>query len=765
MNIITRNFSNQATTRAKGFTLLDVLLAILIFVVGMLALASLQTNLTRSSVDANTRTVATNIAEEILERLRSFRRVASDPNPDDGVVFAFADIDENYVETLLSGGADNTIDRGGLEYAIDAEVTGYEFNEDRTAVTATPNPAAGTLYDFKMVELNIAWNNNQQFQVDQERQVSNAGMNSGSIYIKGIIPSIPSLANAMVAVTDEGALGGIRVDFDPGARPDVLRIDLGNQKFKESTPLDTEIGQFEDETWLDVVTYNRANDDIFLRREEFLFVKCECELQSATGGGTGLMPAIWNGTEYAIRVAAGDNGYAVDTQDLRFVEKPYGVSAANDQSPFCDVCCRDHHDSSEFTNADDKFNPNLPGDEIGADGNHIHYAEDMEVVTAADQRPYYEEACRLVRKDGYMRVAQDVRQEGFVALPAGYLDSQLGGDEYSAYLEEAVRDYYESGTGVLQSPADLGYDFLGSVSSPALLPQAGVGIDGDENRQQMRSRAIYIDHVGAEAATLLNCIYQEQQGYNPDAGVDVDPPGDACGAPGLEDYLEVLPFFEVQTTLLSRWDSSNPQIVFVEGIEDSNNAEPGVATLRDSTENTQVILMADMTRDNTALIPQRQPIRPSDSRDSDSPTSPTVGEDEIFVNVNDGGEPIEPFFYSWSADLVRAQGAPQPGTVTMTPSDCGSPETCNTFCNGWAEGMECSRAAGAGQGSVTLSGYGNNRPLNLCVTSLPPGVGSSQFSISNLNAANIDRSATITWSNTRNLSGIVLTWQTENCTP
>ena len=53
-------------------TILDVLLGIVIFVVGMLALASLQGNLTRSTAEGNARTVATNIAEEMIEQLRVF---------------------------------------------------------------------------------------------------------------------------------------------------------------------------------------------------------------------------------------------------------------------------------------------------------------------------------------------------------------------------------------------------------------------------------------------------------------------------------------------------------------------------------------------------------------------------------------------------------------------------------------------------------------------------------------------------------------------
>ena len=52
--------------RMTGGLLLEVVLAIAVFAIGMLALMQLQGNLTRSSADANTRTVAANIAEEIV---------------------------------------------------------------------------------------------------------------------------------------------------------------------------------------------------------------------------------------------------------------------------------------------------------------------------------------------------------------------------------------------------------------------------------------------------------------------------------------------------------------------------------------------------------------------------------------------------------------------------------------------------------------------------------------------------------------------------
>ena len=73
---------NQGTpvNHMAGVVLLDVVLGIVIFVVGMLALAQLQGNLTRSGADANTRTVGANVAEEIIEAARAFAQVPTDPN-------------------------------------------------------------------------------------------------------------------------------------------------------------------------------------------------------------------------------------------------------------------------------------------------------------------------------------------------------------------------------------------------------------------------------------------------------------------------------------------------------------------------------------------------------------------------------------------------------------------------------------------------------------------------------------------------------------
>jgi prepilin-type N-terminal cleavage/methylation domain-containing protein len=72
-------FKSFEASQNGGFTLLEVVLAIAVFAFGMLALVELQTGLARSSSDANTRTVAANVAE-VVESARGFAQIAADPD-------------------------------------------------------------------------------------------------------------------------------------------------------------------------------------------------------------------------------------------------------------------------------------------------------------------------------------------------------------------------------------------------------------------------------------------------------------------------------------------------------------------------------------------------------------------------------------------------------------------------------------------------------------------------------------------------------------
>jgi len=88
MNILsTRKCEGKFSNR--GHSLIEVLIGMVIFALGIMALASLQGNLARNSGDSNARTVASNLAEEVIESARNFSQIFTDP---DDVADAFEDI-------------------------------------------------------------------------------------------------------------------------------------------------------------------------------------------------------------------------------------------------------------------------------------------------------------------------------------------------------------------------------------------------------------------------------------------------------------------------------------------------------------------------------------------------------------------------------------------------------------------------------------------------------------------------------------------------
>jgi hypothetical protein len=706
----------------KGVTLLEVLLAIVIFVIGMLALAHLQTNLTRSATDANTRTVAASIGEELLESLLAFRRVETDP---DGVLFAFADIDDGFVS--------RTIPRGGINYTVTAEVWGYDFASDGQTVSDPPVAAvAGTVYDFKVVDLVVAWDNNQAFQVDEDTQVANSAMGSGTIEISSLIPSIPSLTSAKVAAEDDDPLGYVPVDYAPGERPDIIAIDLDNGRFKETTTPLPDVIRTDQlvETWFDVITYNQGQSDtLFQRREEFLVVSCQCELREPSGGEeTGFLPTVWNGVGYT---------------EGEWVSKNYGASASNQNSAYCDVCCRDHHDSPSHNNDAEQFDPSKTWTAVAASGDHKHYDRGNRgtLVEATQDGDNYVEACRMVRKDGFMRVAQDFRQEGFIAFPAGYLDTQAGTDEYSDYVAQAVEDFYENNRDTLTSP-----DGTSSPSSP----ESGISFtfpaSSDDNAttlptgdgllsQQLRSRGLYIDHLGAEAAAIVNCIAQGGS-------------GDDCGVPGVDNYLQVFPFFEVETTWLSWWTENshgNPVSVTNENVETDNTHSRGLAQHTGTTA-ALVKVKTEMHRGNVGLAV----IDPIDPLESSGLAKANY---EVRVATNGGGPPPPTTGYTWSG--MFASGVPgvdaADAAMTITPG-------VNTTCQRSGTSIACTTTFGS-SGSMVVSGYYKNPVTSLWIC----GSGLDGITVTNGDPAAALKSATLEWPDGTNPTAVVLSIENSVC--
>jgi hypothetical protein len=341
------------------------------------------------------------------------------------------------------------------------------------------------------------------------------------------------------------------VAYTPGLNPDIVSLQLGETRFKESTSPLPRVYRTDEriETRFDVITYSQTGDGaLFLRREEFIGVSCECQLTAptATADEGGRLPTIWAADEY---------------QKGERVIKPGGTSTSNQQSIFCDECCRDHHDGATVSGdtAAAQYNPFRPDGEYWDSGtfqgDHRHYGRNNsgELILAQNAGDNYAEACRMVRVDGFMRVGQDFRQEGRNVFPEDYLDEESEVDDYSNWVTANIDLYENALVGDYESTPL-------TFPAPPLLPAVGgfptetsLPTSISATTQQLRSRGLYIDYLSDDLRSVIDCLR-----ILPEGGIASD-----CDSDTIQfdknmttNVLEVIPFYDVQLTWLNRWSES-----------------------------------------------------------------------------------------------------------------------------------------------------------------------------------------------------------------
>jgi len=695
------NFRKQ-----NGFSILDVVIGIFIFLVGMLALAALQGALTRSMADSKLRTTAVKLADRAIERQRGFTQLLTAATP--GAPFAYNDI--------VTPGADLAIPRNGVTYTVDMNVSDYYYQLASDTFTTT-NTLGVSSSDYKQVDITVTWDSVQDFRGGEGDEIDSGDLNTGSVTLTSTIPAVITSASGRVSDESDGGELNHEVTYSPGANPDVVALNLGGSKFKESLLPEPDVIRSDElvQTTFDVITYSQSNGSTFLRREEFAAVSCECSLRAASADNEARRPVIWAGDEYA----AG-----------QFVVKPYGVSANNKNSSLCDSCCRDHHDggSKQTGDSDDPY-ANVVGP-FKADGeylgsaretDHRHYKTDGETLASSGDE--YLEACRLVRVDGFWRVAQDFRREDQFVFPEDFLDgfNTDDSDTYSDYVTSASYAYTTAATGNDDYPTSstpcIGLSDLcdptlreatpnmqGAYSAPIAsdeLPSwTELETDGTEE-QQLRSRGVYVDYMSSDLRLFMDECFSNDDPPVLDTQCCVKN-GSAvtsgCSADDLfidktpsANLLEVIPFYEVQLTKLENWNqtvqATLPIDLTNEALEDANAHSRGEIT-QQSVGVTDVTSMSH--RGNIAFT-------------NTLPIDPVFEQADASLNV-----------HSLDASGSGGGGGGTDPTVvagTFTESVQGSPKidvvgsSDDIVCTLTNKGYTCSVADGATSGSVTVFGY------------------------------------------------------------
>lgn len=538
------NIKNQ-----RGFTLIEALFSAIVLGIGLLALAGFHAVALQDGTLVKMRMVATSLAQEKLDDLKSFSLLKDDPdtaaNECAAGTFCYTEIaadtggQEDGAGSLLLPATTATV--SGTAYTRAWTVACYS----ETAGGAPVVDAACTDADFKLVTVTIKWTDNKG--VDQTTSLQ------GAIY--GVDPS-----DVTRTAANPAASPGPKVKYTPVGVPDAVPVPIssGGDKFKESSKPLPEVSQSGRgiEVSFDSVIYSGKTGSYTKdSQEEFATVTCECQFNSGTAKAYTPTRKVWNGS-------------TLETKVGEEVEKVTGVRGTG-QPDKCDVCCRDHHDLN--SDAYPKYDPQRPsGDYTTDDHKHYWYSKCVsggvgstsgcndaaKNTSLSSATPFaavtsgaYLESCRLMRVDGFWRVMQDWQLRKVTVLPYSYLQTDANLDSYVNMVEEVVEDAVRK-------------DYTGTGISITPLSGRDLNLSSGDAPVQLLSRAVYVDTIyGAEddPATADNELHLPDSAYYKALLDKID----ASHSASNKAWLEFAPFYEANLTLLYDWTSGNTGIATV----------------------------------------------------------------------------------------------------------------------------------------------------------------------------------------------------------
>lgn len=516
----------RAVNRASsGFSLIEVMIAVVVLAVGLLALASLQGSLTRASADAKVRGRVAAMLSARMDALRnggygSFATTTVLSTPADDCDPASPDASD-WIDCTRTQAALASL---RLDQVVQTFSGAVSFSE--------AEPADAQTAQFRRITLTASW--------------SDA---TGSNRRLGIVSDISALALTTLLVPPPedlttGAGGPIVRTVDP-ATAGVIPIALGSDTASAtSNPVPELVGKKNNEqvvgTRFNVLNYTSPTGGAVTIQKRFENEVIKCSCQYGAGGSNlppiyqiALWPAIWTGERYDLH---DEPGVQAPGQALSAGPTPNVV-----QSSLCQECCRDHHD----TGANEvRFDPER-SDGVGK------YQLDANGVLApvADTTgATYLDACRVIRVDGFWRTASDMyaRQYGLLETqPLAGVAAKSGLPTASAVATytDFVKGFLSQYHGLSGSPT---VDGQAAFDATAGIDAATIVIDPASNtdHRYLHGRALYVDYLEEEARTKLADVLE-----------DTGEGGLCPTGTAVEDcVMPYLPFVAANLTEIVRWE-------------------------------------------------------------------------------------------------------------------------------------------------------------------------------------------------------------------
>lgn len=186
-----QNSGIQTKRISRGYSLLEVLIAMVIFAFGIMAFSQLQGQLNRVNLDARIRTMASNLAEEQIESQKKFTTLVADVS---GGAPAYEDISDG--ETIIT--------RNAIEFTIQQDVTDYYWDEDSDQFSQTA-PAGAVFSDYKQLDVVVTWSG-VDFARGDWTGATSGRLGTGSVELSTNISSRVTATNHL-ALLDELSVG------------------------------------------------------------------------------------------------------------------------------------------------------------------------------------------------------------------------------------------------------------------------------------------------------------------------------------------------------------------------------------------------------------------------------------------------------------------------------------------------------------------------------------------------------------------------------
>ncbi len=519
--------------RNRGFSLIEVLIAMVVLSVGLLALASLQVQIMRTSADTKSKSGGLSLAQQKIEELRGF--VSSDEYKAINSSSYVSNVTE--MTDAAAGGTSFTRSWTVKRYVLDRS-TGAFVDVGASNVTASDTQLTafntklvpGT--EFKKLEVTVGW-------------IDALGA-SQSVTLSDVIDALdPNDSIHALEATNLYPRDAQARIYDPGSQPGVIPIAVGNdQSVASSDPKPVQEGKHGMiTTRFNVESYVKdGNDAIIKKNIETALVSCRCTttVQSndeAPPEGP-FAASYWDGDKFTVpkSIAGKTRGY---------------LDSSIDQNVnLCSVCCRDHHDKASESI---KYDPYRPPSDI-SNGDHNHYHNTNPTGTPAftvvgPNNAFYDEACRLVRVDGIFRVTTDPRLENLAML------NMLGSPASAATLTQATitayADFAKNYVTAIWGAVKTGVEqkaLADYTPTPSGLGQADPADLAVASKFNLSSRAVFVDWLSPEAINKLNCVGTD--------ATNVD-----C-ATKYSNYqtssiLQIVPFFAINLTNIGEWSENS----------------------------------------------------------------------------------------------------------------------------------------------------------------------------------------------------------------